>query len=363
MKHLRTGFYLFAICCLLPWNVFAGEINRPIRVGMYENPPKVFSASDGRAIGIYPDILNDIAEKEGWTISYVKGSWEECLARLKDNSLDIMVDVAYSEERAREFSFNGETVFVNWGAIYTRKGFQAGSFPDLRNKRIAVMKGSIHTDGQQGIQAVMKQFDIPCTFIETADYPSVFAMIAKGRADAGVVNRLFGTLNEADGGAGDIVRSPIIFNPQHLKFAFPKNGPLTPLLRQRIDARLQDMKKDSGSVFHRAMTHYFSGLSEGISLPSPSKNKTAISFSPEEKAWIAAHRKIRIGIDPGFSPFEFFSESGKYSGMGADYVARVSTILGIDFEVVKGLTWDQAVNRAEKGGIDVLPCVGISEKR
>lgn len=371
MRHLRTGFYVLSICCIFSFSVIAsqiagGERALTIRVGMYENPPKVFSDLTGRIIGIYPDILNEIARKEGWELRFVRGTWEECLSRLKDHSLDVMVDVAYSGDRAKDFDFNDETVFVNWGAIYTRKGFHAESFPDLRNKRIAVMKGSIHTVGEQGIQAVMKQFDIPCSFIEVDDYKTVFSLIDKGKADAGVVNRLFGTLNEqnaASGNALNIIRSPIIFNPQHLKFAFPKAGEHNALLIKRIDNRLKEMKQNPNSVFHQAMTHYFSGLTGGLDLPEPAATIPHIPLTAKEKAWIAAHSKVKIGIDPGFSPFEFFSESGDYSGMAADYVARISKILGIKFEAVKGLQWDQAILRAEKGEIDVLPCVGISDKR
>jgi ABC-type amino acid transport substrate-binding protein len=88
-----------------------------------------------------------------------------------------------------------------------------------------------------------------------------------------------------------------------------------------------------------------------------------ISLTSEEISWIKNHPVVKIGIDPGFSPFEFFDESGRYNGMAADYVQLVSKALGIRFEPVRGLPWDKAVELAEKKEIDVLPCVGISEKR
>ena len=365
MKHVRMCLYGLSITLILCCICSASEIRQDakpltLRVGMYENPPKVFSDTSGEVIGIYPDILKDMAIRENWSLTFVRGTWDECLSRLKDQSIDLMVDVAWSRERAEEFAFNNETVLVNWGAIYTRKGFQAGSFPDLKNSRIAVMKGSIHTVGEQGIQAVLKQFDIPCTFIEVADYQRVFSLLAQGKADAGVVNRLFGTLNEKN---SDIVRSPIIFNPQHLKFAFPKNAPGTPTLIQRIDLRLKEMKLSPQSLFHQAMTHYFSGLPGGLHVPDPAETLPVVILTPSEKKWLADHKIIRIGIDPGFSPFEFFSESGDYSGMAASYVDLISRILDVKFEPVKGISWDQAISRAEKRQIDVLPCVGISDKR
>ncbi len=369
MKHLRTCFfYAVSIILLLSSLIFPIENvvsaeNLTIKVGMYENPPKVFTDSQGRVIGIFPDILNDIARRENWTLRYVKGSWEECLARLKAKELDLMVDVAVSEKRALDFDFSDETVFVNWGAIYTRNGLKVESFPDLGNRRIAVMRGSIHTDGPQGIRAVMKQFDIPCTFVEAEDYVSVLALVEGGGADAGVVNRLFGDMYDQLPSGKNIVRSPVIFSPQHLKFAFPKGGSLTPLLKRRISFHLADMKNDPKSVFHKVMTHYFSGASGGLAPAESKPSMLSMPFSPAEKVWIASHPVVKIAIDPEFSPFEFFSESGEYSGMGADYVERISEILGIRFEVVKNISWRQAVSMAEKKDIDALPCVGISEKR
>ncbi len=371
MPLLRTILCILAISLLFPCDTFASDVadlrdGLTVRVGIYENPPKVFSGEQGKIIGIYPDILNEIARKEQWNLTFVKGTWEECLSRLKGRSLDVMVDVAYSPDRSKEYDFNDETVFVNWGAIYVRKGLRVESFPDLKNKRVAVMKGSIHTTGEQGILAVMKQFDIPCTFIEVEDYNHVFTLISEGKADAGVVNRLFGTLNELSGSSGtssNIARTPIIFNPQHLKFAFPKNGDITDFLRQRIDIRLSELKQDPSSVFHRAMNHYFSGLPGGLETPGKVKSSPVISLTPLEKDFIVHHPRVKIAIDPGFAPFEFYSESGDYQGMGADYVDRISKIIGIRFEPVKGIPWDQAVKKAEKKEIDVLPCVGVSEKR
>ena len=66
--------------------VFAQETQTPsrIRVGTYENPPKVFTSGSGQVIGLFPDLLEYIANEEGWTLTYVPGTWAECLARLEE---------------------------------------------------------------------------------------------------------------------------------------------------------------------------------------------------------------------------------------------------------------------------------------
>jgi len=97
-----------------------------------------------------------------------------------------MVDVAYSNERAAIYDFNKETVFNNWGVIYCAHDGKVASFTDLEGKRVAVMNGSIHTEGDQGIKALLKGFNINCTFVGVASYDEVFRTIDSDMADAGV---------------------------------------------------------------------------------------------------------------------------------------------------------------------------------
>ena len=167
-----------------------------ILVGQYDNPPKIFEDDNGKVVGIFPDLLEYIALQEGWMITYIKGSWTECLERLENNEIDIMVDVAYSDSRAEKYDFNNVEILTNWGVVYGKEGSHIESLDDLENKKIAVMRGSIHTEGEEGIKNLTQRWGINCTFIELENYDQVLEMLEAGGADAGVVNRLFGQLNE-----------------------------------------------------------------------------------------------------------------------------------------------------------------------
>lgn len=331
-----------------------------VRVGAYDNYPKVFTDNLGRVAGIFPDILNYIAKKEGWQLEYVHGTWQESLNRLENGSIDIMVDVGFSNERALKYEFNDESVFLNWGTLYTTKEFKANSFLDLKERKIAVMKGSIHTDGEQGIKTILGQFDIACEYIEVENYETVFDLLSRGEADAGVVNRIFGLLNQE---RYDFNISPVVFNPTHLKFAFPKESQLTTVLHSRIDYHLKLLKNDQKSIYQEVILQYLSGLTGGGGSGNNYYNRIKISFTDEEKEWIKAHPVIWIGVDPGFAPFEFISDSGKYMGMAADYLSIIQGLLGIEMRPVRGLSWHETVEQAKQGKIDLLPCVGITEER
>ncbi|MGE0085757.1 MAG: transporter substrate-binding domain-containing protein [Desulfococcaceae bacterium] len=354
---------LLLICIFFPLHIHAQpEIPDTIRVGAYENPPKVFTDAQGRVSGIFPDLLRVIAAQEKWNIAYVHGSWEECLQRLETGDIDIMPDVAYSEERSQKYDFSQESIFINWGAVYTRRGFGLESLLALKDARVAVMKGSIHTDGPEGIKSLLQKFGISCQYAEVEDYKNVFRLLDAGDADAGVVNRMFGELHEKQ---YRVSASSVIFNPIHLRFTFPKASPLGKYLGERIDLAVREMKEKSDSVYYSILDRY---LSQSPSIwtsgwTSGAKQGLHPQITEEEKAWIRAHPIIRMGVDPEFPPFEFISGNGEYRGMAAEYVKLIGERLGLKFEHISGLAWKDVMGKAAKQEVDVLPCVGITAER
>jgi PAS domain S-box-containing protein len=236
----------------------ASSVARAIRVGFYENPPKLFTDDSGHIAGFFPDVLGAVAEEEGWTIEYVPGTWAECLRRLEEGAIDLMPDVAYSEARAEIYGFAEEPLFINWGVIYQRPEAEIESIPDLVGKRIAVMEGSIHTEGEQGIKAILSQFDIECTYVELPDYVAVFEALQAGQAEAGAVNRLFALLHEDE---YDIAPTTIVFNPRELRFAYPVDSTFGEQLAETIDARVRELKADPQSIYYRSLSTHL--LREG----------------------------------------------------------------------------------------------------
>lgn len=88
-----------------------------------------------------------------------------------------------------------------------------------------------------------------------------------------------------------------------------------------------------------------------------------LSFTEEEKAFIAEHPVIRSGIDPNLVPFEFIDKDGEYKGITKDYVEIISEKTGLIFEIVPDLSWPEAYDQALAGKIDVLPSMSKTEER
>lgn len=87
-------------------------------VGIYQNQPKVFVDSAGNPAGFWVNVLDSIADAEDWALEYVSCQWDACLQDLEQGQLNLMMDVAYSEERDRRFDFNQEVVLASWTEVY-----------------------------------------------------------------------------------------------------------------------------------------------------------------------------------------------------------------------------------------------------
>ncbi len=86
-------------------------------------------------------------------------------------------------------------------------------------------------------------------------------------------------------------------------------------------------------------------------------------FSEAEKAWMAANPRIEIGVDPDWEPFEYLDDQGRYAGMGADVVRLLEEKTGLDLVVQQNATWQEVMDSARSGGLELLPAVMESEQR
>jgi len=225
----------------------------PIRVGIYENKPLVFTDDAGDAQGIFIDLIEYAADREGWQIDYLSCAWSQCLEKLDAGEIDLLVSIAYTAERDERYDFTDETVLLNWGQLYSRQPAEIESILDLEGKSVAVLAGDIH---YQVLQELANQFNISPDFIEVDTYTAVFDLVSRGEADAGLTNRVFGAQHEQD---YQIAKTPTIFNPLDIRFAAPRDASAE--LLHAIDRHLASLKEDPDSAYFRSLERWFGGAS------------------------------------------------------------------------------------------------------
>ncbi|OEF97173.1 response regulator [Desulfuribacillus alkaliarsenatis] len=90
---------------------------------------------------------------------------------------------------------------------------------------------------------------------------------------------------------------------------------------------------------------------------------SSIQWTEQEIEFMDNNPVIRLGVDPAFVPFEFIDADGEYKGITAEYIQLVQERTGLVIEVVSGLTWTEAYDKALAGDIDVLPAVAKTSER
>ena len=184
-----------------------------IRVGVFPNPPVAFKDTNGKWQGISIDVLEAIAKKQKWKLEFVEAPFSVLLKKLDSHQVDILSMMAYSKIRAKKYMFTRNPLISNWGVVYSKGKSNIASLLDLEDKRVAVMKNNIH---DTGFRKEAKKFDLKFKLVELPNFRDVVKSVNEGDADAGVVNRLFGSLN---GHKYNLVETGIIFNPINIHYS------------------------------------------------------------------------------------------------------------------------------------------------
>ncbi len=226
----------------------ASAAPRTVKVGVYQNEPKIFTDQNGRPSGLFIDLLKKIATPEKWTLKYVPCAWEQCLAELEDGRIDLMPDVAFSPERDKIFDFHKTPVVESWSRIYARSGLNITSLADLNGRRIAVLGGSIQ---QTELARNIRGFGFKLKIVPAKSYKEAFQLTADGSADAAITNYFFGDFFYREYG---LSATPIVFNMVKLYYATAQ-GRNADLL-QGIDRHLNRWLEQPQSPYYTTLLRW-----------------------------------------------------------------------------------------------------------
>lgn len=241
-------FFLILLSLFHPGALSAAGNDRIVRVGVYENAPKISVSETGKPSGIFIDIIENIAAREGWTLSYVPGTWAEGLDRLQSGRIDLMPDVALTPEREKIFSFHKEPVMFDWFQVYARKNHRIRSLIELNEKKIVFLERSVQ---REVFGRLVEGFGLKTTLISVPDYKQAFDKVVKGEADAAITNRFYGLKHADKQGLED---TAIIFHPTHLFFAVSRNSPQ--YILNGIDKHLKGLKEDPQSAYYASLKRW-----------------------------------------------------------------------------------------------------------
>lgn len=207
--------------------------------------------SDGRAVGLYPDLIREMFAEKSMKAIFVTGTPAECLGFLQEGEIDLLTTVEFSSESASKVDFNSEPVAIVWGQVFCRPGANFNGIMSLDGKVVAVKQAEAM--GQDFIQSLAGSGG-KCKILEFASHGDVLAAVQTGAAIAGVTLQHIGL---REGNRYGLVPSSIRFSPHAVYFATRK-GLNRPLL-DFIDSKIRNWKKDGNSFYYRRLSHYSLG--------------------------------------------------------------------------------------------------------
>ena len=203
--------WVLVLACLLT-GVAEAQTVKQLRVGVYQNPPKLLML-EGRASGIFGDLLQQIAEREDWVLEPVSCGWNSCLELLRAGQIDLMPDVAINDVRDLDFGFHQTPVLRSWSQLYSSAAINVASLLDLDGLRIAVLEGSVQ---QAYLANLVQSFELRVSWVAVQSFEQGFQAVRDGRADVVAANHLFGDQRARDLG---FYVTPVLFQPSRLYFA------------------------------------------------------------------------------------------------------------------------------------------------
>lgn len=254
---MRLAFACLALAASLaaahaaaPQAAPAGE---RVLVGYYDARPSCWRGEDGEAKGIFVDILEEVAAREGWDIEFAYRGWDELLEGLESGSIDLVPAIARSESRSSYAAFTEETLFLDWGAVFVGEGGKIRSLLDLGGRRVGALEHDIWFTGPGALRDLCASFLVEPDYVFFPDYSSLFRALGSGAIDAAAGSNSLGVYWES---MEPIAATPIVYLPLELRVAGPARGSRGSRLVGAVDRRVRELKADSPGAMRAIIERY-----------------------------------------------------------------------------------------------------------
>ena len=301
-------------------------------------PPFTQLGVNGKASGMLIDLWRLWAEKTGTQVEFLMTDWPDTLKALENGTADIHSGLYHTAERSLWIHFS-RPIYENESAFfYVPEYGEVQTVQELAGQKVGALRDSF--------QAEYVAIHYPdMDLIEFGSYSALLEAAAEGLIKAFMDELLpmkDRMLHQYERGQFEVLEEPRISNQMHAG-ALNSNAKLI----TAINAGLSSITSQEWQELEKRW----------ISDPADryyGKEQKKIDLNPRELTWLAAHKNLRIGVDPGYAPYSFVNESGEYSGVSADFVKIIRDRLGIDMEMVPGLNWEEILEGTRQGTVDVI---------
>ena len=309
---------------------------------MNDWPPFSFIDEVDLPQGISADATDALNERLGGVLRLVPGPWKKHLQDLEEGRLDALFDLTPNKAREEIYGFTNPYLTIPHVIVAKKDGPYFASEVDLNGKTLALERGfgSVKRFRENWPQVKVVEYD---------DTSAALDAVARGEADAYAGNRAV---------AAYIMEREVIVNLKMHGRLDIKGSVLAigtrkdwPLLTGVLQKALDDISREERRAIVR----------KWVSTPEDDKETAAIDLTAEEKAWLDAHKKIRVMVGT-WPPFHYV-EDGEPKGLAIDYVTTVLDRLGLKYELKPILRTEALAGISNLEKIDLLPTIARNPER
>ena len=305
-----------------------------IRVGSFEDTFNYCNEKGARK-GYGYELLQTLSGYTGWQFEYVTCDWSDCFEKLKNDEIDIMGGISYTEDRAEEMLFSDEPMGEEKYYLYvdlSRADISASNFKTLNGKKVGVLMG---TEPEVMLTEWEEKYGIKTQHVNISNNEDVKQKLANHEIDC------FVSLEEslwAELGISTITR----VGKSSIYYVLNKDRSD---LKEELDNAMRAL--DEAAPFYTADLY---------------KRYFSLDYIPiltgEEKAWLKGHGAIRMGFltsDRGVSTYD--PATGEITGTITDYIQFAADCLGnqeLEFQLVGYDDKEAELNALKSGEIDMI---------
>jgi ABC-type amino acid transport substrate-binding protein len=288
---------------------------------------------DGEPQGYSIDIFDLLAEKTGFKVEYISGkSWGDYIGMIQNGDLDVMLNIARSEEREEFLLFTDSYLAIAPVAYSRVEESPISSIEDLFGKRFAIPEGFF-------LERVLKEYP-EIEIIPLYDTRACILAVSSGQAD--FLFDMAPTVNY-------YTKVSLIDN---LKIA----GAMGIDAENPVDLRIG--VRDDWSILHAILQKGLSAISDN-EFDALNEEWLGVSKSDDlgltqlEKAFLISHPVITVHNEKNWPPFNF-NKSGIPQGLSIDYMNLLADKIGIEINYITGPTWNEFLQMIKAKELDVM---------
>ncbi|MCR5493647.1 MAG: ABC transporter substrate-binding protein/permease [Streptococcus sp.] len=315
--------------------------------------PFEFKDSDQVYKGIDVDIINEVANREGWDVEMTFPGFDAAVNAVQAGQADaLMAGTTVTEARKKVFTFS-DTYYDTAVVVYTRSDAKVTNYKQLSGKTVGVKNGtaaqSFLKENQKKYNYKIKTFDTSDLMNNSLDAGSIYAAMDDQPVVQYAINQGKDYAINID---GEKVGS----------FAFAvKKGSKYEYLIDEFNEAFDAMKEDG--TYDAIMAKWL-GDSKDSADKSTVVTSDSLKLSGDASAKATPVKTTyKIVMDSSFAPFEYQNDSGKYEGIDVDLIKAIAEQQGFNIEL-SNPGFDAALNAVQAGQADaVIAGMSITEAR